>query len=258
VEPQKVSDSVESPINKKILLLILGLALIFQTFVYTTPNSDEKEYLIALVSIVNPLVAAIISFIVARRYASSIVFGKAYAILGIGLLMMFLGEATWYTYVFVFELEPFPSAADVFFFVFYPFAMIHILLNVRFFQTKTSLNNKIWLASIPIVIITIYTFISLKEIEEPNFDFYYGMIFVIVSSVLLSLGLLGAVVFRGGTLGIAWILLLIGILLTTIGDVWFFYLELLGGYESGHPVELLWYASYWIITYALYKHRKII
>jgi hypothetical protein len=75
---------------------------------------------------------------------------------------------------------------------------------------------------------------------------------------VLALALLGAIVFRGGSLGIVWILLLLGVLVTSIGDIWYFYLELFDGYGSGHPVELLWYAGYWIIFYALYKHRKII
>ena len=258
MRPNEVNE-VQNRINKKILILNLALALLFQAFVYIAPEEDNKEYLIASISIINPLIASIMSFTVAKRYSGSLVFGRAYAILGISLFMMFLGETTWYTYVFGFGIEePYPSLADVFFFAFYPLAMIHIILNVNFFKTKISTPNKIWIVILPIAIIVTYTQISLSSEIELNFDFFYGMSFVIVSSVLLTLSLLGSIVFRGGTLGSAWILLLIGVSLTTFGDVWFFYLELLGGYYSGHPVELLWYSSYWTMTYALYKHKKII
>ena len=259
MDPKTVENHLQDPINKKVLILIFGLAIIFQTFVFFAPEGDTKEYIIAFVSVVNPLVASIVSFTVAKRYLGSKIFGKAYAILGIALLMMFLGESTWYVYVFGYGVEaPYPSIADIFFFAFYPLSMVHIILNVRFFNTKISTSNKSWITIIPVAIVLIYLTISLSAEPELDFDFYFGLSFVIISAVLLSLALLGSIVFRGGTLGSAWILLLIGILLTTCGDVWFFYLELLEGYFSGHPVELLWYASYWTMTYALYKHKKII
>jgi hypothetical protein len=136
--------------------------------------------------------------------------------------------------------------------------MIHIILNVRFFHTKIALLDKFWIGVIPVAIVLVYSILALNEIGEVNFDFYYGFVFVLSTSIVLALSLLGVVVFRGGSLGTVWILLLLGIFLTSVGDVWFFYLEILGEYGSGHPVELLWYTGYWTIFYALYKHRKII
>ncbi len=258
MEPEKVPEKLKNPINKKILLLILGLAIVFQTFVYTAPETDEIEYVIAAVSILNPLVASIFAFYISKMYGSSIVFGKSYAVLGTALFMMFLGESTWYIYIFLLGIDPYPSIADVLFFAFYPLAATHIILNVKFFNTKIDLHNKVWIGTIPVTIVIIYLLFSLQEGVETDIVFYTGLLFVIGSSVLLSLGLLGAIVFRGGVLGIAWLLLLIGILLTTTGDVWYYYIEIPGTYYSGHPVELLWYTSYWLITYALFKHKKII
>lgn len=258
MEPEKVPEKLKYPINKKILFLIATLAIVFQIYVNFAPNIDETEYVIAAVSIINPLIASIASFLVAKSYGWSIVFGKAYIALGAGLFSLFLGETTWYYFTFVLEIEPFPSIADVFFYAFYPLTIIHIVLNVRFFKTKISLIHKFWICLIPIPIITIYAFLSITQIGEADFDFYYGFIFVLSTSIVLALALLGTVVFRGGAIGIFWVLLLVGILSTTIGDVWYFYLETLGQYSSGHPVELLWYAGYWIIFYALYKHREII
>jgi hypothetical protein len=136
--------------------------------------------------------------------------------------------------------------------------MVHIILNVRFFQTKISLLNKFWICIIPAAIVIGYSSLALSEIGEANFDFYYGVVFVSSTSIVLALALLGAIVFRGGALGIVWVLLLLGILLTSVGDIWYFHLELFDAYGPGHPVELLWYTGYWTIFYALYKHRKII
>jgi hypothetical protein len=106
--------------------------------------------------------------------------------------------------------------------------------------------------------IGIYAIFSLQFFEEPDFDFYYGIIFVSGSSVVMAFAVLGAKIFQKGLLGIVWLVLVLGILSNTVGDIWYYYLEAVGEYSLGHPVNLFWYASYWIIIYALYKHREII
>ena len=258
MRPESVPDKIKSSIDKRVLLLILVMTVSFQVFITMMPDSEELHVFVASVSILNPLVASAASFIVARRYGGSQVFGKAYMALGLGLFMMFLGESTWYYFLYFLDIEPFPSIADAFFFAFYPLSAIHIITNIKFFQTKMDHKSKIMLVALPLAIIGIYSTITLQEIGEPNFEFYYGMTFVVASSIVLALALVGSLVFRGGVLGIAWVLLLLGLFLTNTGDVWYFYLETFGAYADGHPVELLWYGSYWIITYGLYKHKKII
>ena len=100
--------------------------------------------------------------------------------------------------------------------------------------------------------------VSLQEYEEPDFDYYYGIIFVAGASITLSLAAMGALVFRGGMLGIVWMLILIGILIFAIGDVWYYWLEVYGEYDLLHPVNLFWYIPDGIVIYALYKHSKAI
>ena len=119
-------------------------------------------------------------------------------------------------------------------------------------------ESSVTIIAAPIVIIITYAFLAFQEIEEANFDFYYGIIFITGSAVTLVFAVLGARVFKEGLLGKAWLLLVIGILANTIGDVWYYYLEVFGGYDLIHPVNLFWYTSYWIIVYALYKHKSII
>ena len=258
MDPEIVPDKIKNPIDKRVLFLILGMAISFQAFITIMPDSEELDVFVAIVSILNPLAAAVTSFVVSQRYGGSQIFGKAYFVLGLGLFMMFLGESTWYYFLYFLEIEPFPSIADVFFFAFYPFSAIHIIINIRFFQAKMNNETKIMLVALPLIIIGIYSAISLQVIGEPNFEFYYGMAFVAASSVVLALALLGSLIFRGGVLGIAWALMLLGLFLTNAGDVWYFYLETFGAYTDSHPVDLLWYGGYWIITYGLYKHKKII
>ena len=257
LEPQKVPERLTTKINYKILILILGLVVGLQVYLSfaTEENSDLVE---TAVSTVNPLAAAGAGFYVAKKYYNSEVFGKSYLVLAIGLLSMGLGEVTYAYYDFVLNIDPYPSIADVFFFGFYPLAFYHITKNVRFFKAKIDIPTKILVVVLPISIIGLYSYLSFQQIGEFNFDYYYGLIFISASSSVLTAAILGARVFRQGLLGVAWLVLLIGILLTTIGDVWYYYLETYDQYTLTHPVNLFWYASYWVIIYALYKHQNII
>ena len=247
-----------SVINYKILVLIVVGIIALQSFIIFLGESELTDSVAQVVSLVSSLATAIASFVISKRYKGSKTFGKAYFFLGIGYFCLFLAEITYTIYEVFLGLDPYPSIADVFFFGLYPFALIHLILNIRFFNPKLSPLSKIWVILFPIVMIGIYTIFSLQIFEEPDFDFYYGIIFVAGSSVVMGFAVLGAKIFRKGLLGIAWLVLVLGILSNTIGDIWYYYLEVVGEYSLGHPVNLFWYASYWIIIYALYKHREIL
>jgi len=243
-------------INYKILILIIAGIIAFQSFLIYFGESELSDDLSSAAAIVGTLATSIASFVIAKRYKGSKIFGKAYFSLGIAYFSVFLAEITYLIYEKFLGLDPYPSIADVFFFSLYPFALIHLILNIRFFNPDFSLLTKIWLLLFPIFVIIIYTYFSLQIFEEPDFDFYYGIIFVSGSSVTMAFALLAAKIFRKGTLGAAWLLLVLGILLNTTGDVWYYSLEVLGEYTLEHPVNLFWQGSYWIIIYALYKHKN--
>jgi len=256
--PDIVAEKVDSPINYKFLILIVSSAIIFQytlSFVFTTEDSD---LIISIVSLINPLVVAITGFFLAYRYKGSLVFGKSYLFLGLGFFSLFVGEVVYSIYDLVLEIEPYPSIADVFFFAYIPLLIAHLVLNIRFFQPSIKNINKILVIAIPIIITTAYVIFSLLETGEANFDFYYGSIFVGATSIALALTILGTRIFKEGALGKSWLILLLGVLVLTFADDWYYYLEIVEGYDLTHPVNTLWYAGYWIVAYALLKHKKII
>ena len=256
VESQTVPERLESPINAKILLLILGIVIAFQSYT-TSVSQEDADTAITIISIAFPGIAAGAAFYVANKYRGSEVFGKAYFALGLGLAMNCMGETIWLIYYFLGQ-DPYPSIADIFYLSFYGLALYHLTKNIKFFKAPLDLPTKITIIAIPIALVSAYSFLSLAEIGEANFDYYYGMMYIVSSSVTLSAAILGARMFRKGVLGKAWLLLVLGIVLQTSGDVWYFYLEINESYYMTHPVDLFWYASYMTIIYALYKHKKII
>ena len=256
--PEIVPEKIQSRINPKILILILGIVLSFQAYLYFAfSNPDDASQLIDVISVINPLISAIAAFVVAKKYWGSKVFGKAYLAFALAMTVNCVGEAVYGVYETLGYDTKF-TIADLLFYSFYPLVMIHLVLNIRFFKPKISYFTKAWVASIPIIITSVYALLSFQKQGIVNFDFYTGLIYVMLSSTILSGTLFGARVFRQGVLGVAWLILLIGIILQTTGDVWYSYLDTFDQYTLTHPVNLFWYASYLVITYALYKHQKTI
>lgn len=257
MHPNTVPNKLEDNINYKIIFLIIIAAVSFQIFIYFLDNQAQQDLTISTVSIINPLAASISGFVISNRYRSSKTFGKAYFALGCGYLSAAFGEILYFIFVLL-EMETFPSIIDIFFFIMYPFILIHLIICIRFFKPKIASLEFMWIILTPIVISTIYITSSYAEVEVVDLGFYFGIVYVVEPAIVLPLAILGAKVFRGGIIGTSWVILVLAIITLTIGDVWYSYLEIFSMYNLIHPVNMFWYAGYWIVVYALYKHKKSI
>jgi len=248
----------KSGLNYKVLLLIAGLAVIYQTFNYILPEKEGELSPIDIVFTMSIITCAIASFLVSKRYARSTVFGQAYLALGIGFTAYAIGDIIYNFQTTVLKIDPYPSIADIFFFAQYPFIIFHLIRNIKFFKRKISTMTIIWLAAIPVALVLIYSYFTFTQVGYDLFDYYYGLPFVAASAASLSFAVLGMQVFRQSLLASVWSLLAVGIFLNTFGDINYYHLEIFGLYTRTHWVNVLWFVAPLLITYSLYRHYKII
>lgn len=271
-----VPEKLGSPINFKIVGVIAGLVLGFHFLVNYLAELDEyaltSDAFIYAFSMFIPLFVSAFAFLTSKRYSGALVYSKAYVMLGFAFAFMFLAELTYFVYEQILDLDPYPSIADVFFFVFYPLIIAYLIINLKFFAPKLSKSGLVFIIGLPIIVTLTYVYFiiipyvtdttlsgfGIFEIIEDfgSFDFYYGIIFITAASVTLGLAIHTAKIFRGGLIGTAWLILVVGIILNLIGDTWYYYSEVTTGYLLSDPVNLCWYSSYLLILYALYKHKK--
>lgn len=244
--------------NYKIILLIVGLAAIYQTFNYLLPETEGELSPIDYVFTISIVTCAVASFIVSSRYGRSAVFGQAYLALGIGFAAYAIGDIIYNFQTMVLKIDAYPSIADIFFFAQYPFIIFHLIRNIKFFKRNITTMTKIWLAAIPVVLVLLYSYFTFNQIGYSLFDYYYGLPFVAASAISLSFAVLGMQVFRQSLLASVWSLLAVGIFLNTFGDINYYHLEIFGLYTRTHFVNVLWFIAPLIITYSLYRHYKII
>ena len=170
-----VPDKLETKINYKVLAIIGGLVLGFHFLVNNTEESDELVYIFSM-SI--PASVAVFSFMVAKRYAGTVVYAKAYNMLAIAFLFMLFAEITYFVYEQILDLEPYPSIADVFFFLFYPMIILYLVINIRFFAPQLTKLGILTIVGIPLIATSVYLSLTLDDFG--SFDFFYGIIFVYI------------------------------------------------------------------------------
>ena len=239
----------------KILFLIFGLAVSLQIGFETQTEFFESLFIPHLLVILSPLALSIFSFVISKMYSGSKVFGRSYFALGTGFFCVFIAE---FIYVYFDDLHGLevPIIADILLFIGYPAMLTHLIINIRYFAEKIQTYQKILALSISISIPLIFLLFALSNNSQLD-DVYYDLIFVSSTTVTGALTVVGFTLFRQSALFGAWILLLIGFLIGTAGDLSHRFLGILetSWIESG---LVLWMTSNFIIIYALYKHQKSI
>ena len=254
----EITTEPKSGLNYKVLLVIAGLAVIYQTFNYILPEKEGELSPIDYVFTISIVTCAIASFIVTKRYGRSAVFGQAYLALGIAFTAYAIGDIIYNFQTTVLKIDPYPSIADIFFFAQYPFIIFHLIRNIKYFKRKITGRTLIWLAAVPIALVLLYSYFTFQQDGYSLFDYYYGLPFVAASATSLSFAILGTQVFRQSALAAVWSLLAVGIFLNTFGDINYYYIEIFGLYTRTHFVNVIWFIAPLIITYSLYRHYKII
>ncbi|MGV7225322.1 MAG: histidine kinase [Nitrosopumilus sp.] len=256
--PEVVPDKIKSSFNYRVFAGIAILVILFHVGISYVLTGDDADTAVSIFSMFVPLTLAIIGFSVAKKYKGTQVFGRAYLALSFGYLSIFFAEVTYAVYDIVYDIEPYPSIADAFFFLLYPLLLTYLFMNIKFFTPKLGIKSKLWIILMPIFVLIAYSILSITagEISIFEFDFYYGIVFVYAATLTLAVAIVGASIFKQGVIGKAWLILVIGILLNNIGDLWYYNLELFGEYDLIHPVNMFWYAGYMFVIYALIKHKK--
>lgn len=256
-EKQESKREIGSKINLKVIIIIIALTISYHAYSSMVEDTEALELTDISYSI-GTIACGILSIIISRKYKGSAIFSKAYLAFGVGFLFLGLGDITYNYLSIVLDEVPYPSIADLFFFLFFPFLVYHLAVNIKYFKKKVEISIVIAQISFPAAIAFVYAFLSFDEVSGFDLEFYTSLIYVITSSAILSLSLFGLAIFRKSILGVAWLLLTLGLAIFMIADVWYYYTELLDVWDSTHPTNTMWVLGFTIIFYALYKHKQII
>jgi len=245
-------------ISIKAVIIIAAIAIGYQIYASSEYVTDEEMSFADFSYGLSSLAVGITALFVAKRYRGSPVFGKTYLALGLGFVALFAGDLVYNYYLLVLDEDPYPSIADVFFIAFYAFAGYHIIKNIKYFKKDLGWDVKISVLIIAGIMIGAFGIFTIETLGNDPTVYYMSMAYVVSSAAVLALALVAFTVFRHSVLGVAWTMLVIGIFLYAVADVWYYYLEEIEAFSIKDPVNTLWVLSNAIMVYALYKHKKTI
>lgn len=235
-------------------LLVIGLVLVTITFV-------GKQILEPVTDITYMLVTGVlvaITIVLAAKFRGSGNHGKAWLLFLGAVSSWFIAETTWTINQLVYNINPFPSTADVFYIAGYPFMFLFLINYLK--PVKKGITKKITIISILISIslsvpsaYMAYSFDPKVSVLENTLATAYP----IADAVMFVPAIIGIALFFRGQVNFTWSLICIGILCSSLGDIGFQITEFTNTYYTGHPVDIILIWSYIFYAFGVYDHIKI-
>ena len=112
---------LKSSIDYLVIVLIISAAIAVQ-LLFTVLSEEDLGPTVFVASLISSAAVSTASFVIAKRYWGTRVFGKAYLAFALGYLCYFIAEVLYYSFDLYLGIEPYPSVADIFF-----FALFHLI-----------------------------------------------------------------------------------------------------------------------------------
>jgi len=167
-----------------------------------------------------------------------------------------------FTYIVVYQVilgeNPYHSAVDVFYFMFFPFVLFYLIRNIKYFLEKFSAKHLLFVTGFSISLISVFAYAAFQSIGDFGFDFWYSLLFVSCAVVITAFAVVDITIFRLSVFGYVWIFMSSGILISAIADLRYYHLENIEQYIGEHVVNSLYLFSWILIGYSLYKNYRLV
>ncbi|MGI0072359.1 MAG: hypothetical protein ACREA3_00910 [Nitrosotalea sp.] len=242
---------------QKLLLVsvvLVGFLIVFATFLGKETVKVVTD--IVYIPVTGMMVA--LSVILALRFRQSGSHGKAWLFFLATSILWFIAETLWTVYELVYNVNPFPSLADVFFISGYPLIFCFLMYYLRPVRKAASKNIVIGsvLVSVTILIPSIY----MAYTFDPKVSLLENILatsYPVADSIILVPAIIGVVLLFKGEVNFTWSLICLGIVLQSVGDTSFQFATYTNTYYTGHPSDVIFLWSYLLFSFGVYDHIQI-
>jgi hypothetical protein len=210
-------------------IVIITLTFIWFSGIFTEEHWYEAYIFQDVVTIAAAFLASLSLLYVAFLYKPSTKAGKIWLLFTLGLLAWTIGDIIYIYYELFTNIDPFPSIADFFYLIAFLPIYIGLIMQARLIKIPLSNQEKFIIISlfavISIIVFITVIFLPIQEVypipEEELLAYIIGALYPICDLILILCVLIVFFKLRHGKINVAWILLLVGFLLDTIGDILF-------------------------------------
>lgn len=246
-----------------IVPLVLIAFYIFTMSVYVWNGGYSQQQIIPNIL----YIISVVMSVAAGAYATTIYGmhtprGTAFGFITTALMLWLIGESMW-LYYYAIGVDPFPSPADVFYLLAYPaffLGMLKEIQSMKFRWSSVSATLKISLGSLFAIGVGVFFYFGVLPSIDTNIDVVTNLIasaygagdIILTTIALLLIVLINE--FSAGKISLSWKYLLVGLVLTLIGDLGFmFWTDI---YEEGKQLAIvldgIWIASYLAFAYSFF------
>ena len=247
--------------NNRILIWLIVTLVGFTILYQSRPFLDDQQFMwisIPVYAILPALMASIAMFIAVKLRKQKNPHAKAFAIFALGSIFWFIAEQIWQLYDHVWQGDPFPSEADIFYIASYPCHIAFLLIYLK--PTLKSINRNVWFFAIALSFSLLIPSILAAYDDMQGEDVFatsIALAYPILSSVQLVPAIVGVMYLVKKSANLFWLLILIGFIINNIADTYFLFAELDGTYYDGHPVDLIFVYGFIFFIFAFYHRSKL-
>ena len=249
------------------VIFIIITILIWISGIFLIEYPVYESYLFqSIVTIAPASLASALLLYLAFLYKISTRVSKIWLLLGIGMLELTIGDFIYCYYELYTDIHPFPSIADVFYLSSYIPLITGLVLQMKLLKMPLSCYEKIFIAIIfgiisifvvtTVIILPLHKYHSL--LEKELIEYIISALYPVYDLILILCIMVVFAKLRHGDINIAWILLLIGVLLITVADILFNWVQNVAKEELlFEPFDLFFLIGYVLIINSTIKIIKI-
>jgi hypothetical protein len=240
-------------------LVILIAAILANIAIYAARPLGEAFFILGDTMVIAfSLTAFAMGLYASRLHGLKSAQGKAIFLISMGIFFWFLGELLWSIYEIALGIEaPVLSFADLAWLAGYPF-FVAGLYYVRKTAGTPLMKRKISVErtsfALLSAVIILYIIAPLLAMDAGVLEKAVSLSYVIGDAILLAACIMVVVSLMWGRFSSPWLMITLAITLASLADL--FYSFILGSYETGNWIDLLWNADYMLVGYAFFYYRS--
>jgi len=210
------------------------------------------------------ILGGVFLLVLGGTYKISSSMGKVWAFLGIGMLLWLVGETIYFYYDLLGE-EPFPTIADVFYYVAYIPLTAGLVIQMRLLKLSLSAAEKVLVTVLSVIVSVIIVYFVLWPaidafiaVPDDPVGLMAGAMYTVLDIVLLVFVFTVSAKLRHGKINTAWILILAGLIMTTVADSLYWIADNQGLDEIFNWYDLAFLIGYLLVTMGAIKGINVI
>ena len=200
----------------------------------------------------------VLSLLIAYRFGLTGNHGLAWFSFAAFAISWFIAEMLWVHQEMILKEEPFPSAADIFYIVGYPFLLMFFVAYLQ--PIKAAITKKILgiscMISIGVLVPSLYLVLGSGVNADP-LSVILGAIYPVFDAMVIIPAIIGVVLFFKGQVNFMWTLVCLGIICLFAADTAFLFGQNGDSYYTGNPTEILFYWNYVLLAFGVHNHLTL-